>query len=259
VTSYQRVFVYARGLLLSGILIVAGCSQKHGPATQVYLKTEQGLLKTFLAAYGHEEPIQSPQKPFLPRPATSDEYRAFILAKRQYPHELELYYEKLIARFKRQSGAFAQIQAQMGSLGAADVEPDAVHLVATEETLIGDMRLVLLEASELFDRRRIVLIRAGQSNFFDEICIPAIQGALETKSEVGAILGVFKGFANVAGRNAVERQQISEQFSRLRDSVIAAQRDAIAFQTEKSQILASLSSKYPEQDWDFLKPPGSTN
>jgi hypothetical protein len=72
--------------------------------------------------------------------------------------------------------------------------------------------------------------------------------------EVGAVVGVFKGFTNVADRHASERQSISEQFSTLHAEQLDAQRDLIAFQTESSQILASLSSKYPDQDWSFLKP-----
>jgi hypothetical protein len=180
------------------------------------------------------------------------------LAKRQYPQEFESYYAKLIAHFKRLSDSFDQVQMQMGSLNAAGVDPEAVHLVATEEKLIGDMRLVLLEASGLCDRRRNAMIRAGQASFFEDICVPAIEGAA-SKGEIGAILGAFHGLAKVAGRNADERQQILEQLSRLRDSVAAAQRDEISFQTEKSQILASLTSKYPSQDWSFLMAPISGN
>ena len=170
--SLERVIVCARVFLVLGCLAVAGCAERHGPPTQAYLKAERNLLKTYSANQGPGEPIFAPQKPILPRPATRDQYRAFILAKRQYPQEFESYYAKLIAHFKRLSDSFDQVQMQMGSLNAAGVDPEAVHLVATEEKLIGDMRLVLLEASGLCDRRRNAMIRAGQASFLKTSACP---------------------------------------------------------------------------------------
>jgi hypothetical protein len=247
------------GLLAGCVFMVAGCSQNHGLATRTYLKTEHDLVATFFADNGRDPKIIAPSKPTLPRPATKAEFRQYTAARAQYPHELVLYYSNVIARLNRQSNALGQVQAQMGTINAAGVDPDAVHVIATEQALLGDGRLVLLEASKIYEERRAALVRGAQSNFFDDICVPAAVHAAETMSVAGAFWGAFEGLANVAGRSKQERQQIEELTDRFRESQTVTQRDAIALQTERSQILASLSSKYPGQDWNFLKIPGSTN
>jgi hypothetical protein len=170
------------GLVVACLLTVAGCSQNHGLATGAYLKTEHDLVAAFFAGNGQEPKITAPSKPTLPHPATTTELRQYHAARLQYPHELVLYYFNVIARLNRQSNALGQVQAQMGAISAAGVDPEVVHLIATEQNLLGDSRLMLLEASKIYEERRTALIRGEQSNFFDDICVPAAEHAAETIS-----------------------------------------------------------------------------
>jgi hypothetical protein len=256
-TRIQRAVVLIGRLMPVVVLFVVGCSRNRGPATHTFLNSEEGILKRFFEENGHQPAIKLPQHPISPPRPTRFERQAYSRELAQYPRALEEYYARAIDLLSKQSGAFAQLQAQMGSIGASGVDREAVGLVSDEEKLLGDIRLLFLESSELYARRRSTLIREGQANFFDDIVVPAAEGILgsPTQPEVGAVLGMFKGFSNVAGRNASERQSIAEQFTRFHEAENTSQRDFISFQTERSQIQASLSSRYPEEDWAFLMSP----
>jgi hypothetical protein len=245
---------FARSLLIAGLLIAGGCSKNQGPATYEYLKEEHDLLARFTVENSHPAQIPLPQKPQLPsRYATKSEHREYARSSKAYPQQLVEYYTAVIASLKGQSAAYLSVQAQLGSIGASDVETRAVHLVASEERLLGDARIVFLDLAELYDRRRANLVRVGHSNLFDDIIIPAATGFAATGNVGGIAFGAFKGLVDTVGRDNAAKQEIADQFSQVKGSIDKTQRDAIDFQTERSQILASLSSKYSDLDWNFLK------
>jgi hypothetical protein len=147
----------------------------------------------------------------------------------------------------------------MSTLSATGVEPEATHLVATQEKAFDSLRLAISEASKIFEQRRTALIGRQEAGFIADIGLPALKRGLETGSAAGAFLGALQGFANVVGREAEEGKQIRVQTARFSDSWAAFQRERMAYETEKERIVASFASKFSSEDWDFLKPPASAN
>jgi hypothetical protein len=190
---------------------------------------------------------QSPAKlPAMPEisPNLTESQRLPIF--RHYQEELVKYFPELQKSVDQVSAICDRAQSKAGSLDTAGADPAAADLAAKYQSLIDHRQQLAVQMAGLA-AQQLNEVQGGRISSLGLRLVAAGTEALFSAS--GAGLATATDDLEAKGS---EKNQGGKEFAGIQRAILEWRRDASATAAARTDLLKTLQTNYPKQDWSFL-------